>query len=67
MTAHINMEELEIFPNIEAMLSISEDMKLYNRCKDFTEKNFGPRFLKESESFATGIQNRILGPDFFKG
>jgi len=64
--SHINKEERRVYPLIEAHLSSEEDHEIYNECKEFTDRNFGYDYLRNSESFAMIMQSVVLGPNYMK-
>ena len=65
MTAHINKEEGEIFPRIEAVLATEEGRRLNKEYRDFN-KHFAPDYYGKSEEFAKRVQDEILGSNYFK-
>lgn len=67
MTVHISEEENQVFPAIENALQLDTDAKVHFQYERFMEKEFGKNYYNVAESFANDIQDRLLGPGFFKG
>lgn len=67
MTVHISQEENNVFPAIEGSLQLETDARLHAQYEMFMEKEFGKGYYQVAESFANDIQDRLLGPGFFKG
>jgi hemerythrin-like domain-containing protein len=66
MTSHIDREEKEVFPKIEALLTPAEDRAVYKSGQEFEDGRFGHGYVRASEKFAGSIQARVLGSDYFK-
>lgn len=67
MTVHISEEENQVFPVIENSLQLETDAKIHVQYERFMEKEFGKSYYQMAEAFANDIQDRLLGPGFFKG
>ncbi|NLX47619.1 MAG: hypothetical protein GXY70_05590 [Euryarchaeota archaeon] len=67
MTVHISEEENMVFPVIENSLQPETDAEVHAQYERFTEREFGKDYYQASEAFANEIQDRLLGPGFFKG
>ena len=67
MTVHINEEENQVFPVIEAELQLETDAKVHAHYEVFMERDFGKSYYQVSEAFADDIQDRLLGSGYFKG
>jgi len=67
MTVHISEEENQVFPVIENSLQLETDAKIHVQYERFMEKEFGKSYYQVAEAFANDIQDRLLGPGFFKG
>jgi len=67
ITLHISEEENQVFPVIENFLAMETDAKLYEQYQAFMQKKFGAGYYQVAEAFANDIQDRVLGPGFFKG
>lgn len=67
MTVHISEEENQVFPVIENCLQLETDAKIHVQYERFMEKEFGKSYYQVAEAFANDIQERLLGPGFFKG
>ena len=67
MTLHISEEENQVFPAIENCLQLETDVKVHVQFERFMEKEFGRNYYQVAEAFANDIQERLLGPGFFKG
>jgi hemerythrin-like domain-containing protein len=65
MTAHINKEELSVFGKIEDALSPTEDREVRQAMTDFTN-GFHTNYYRIAEEFSKCIQDRILGPEYYK-
>jgi len=64
MTAHINKEELSVFGKIEEALNREEDRGLIQAMNEFAN-GFRPNYYRIAEEFSKGIQDRVLGPDYY--
>jgi hemerythrin-like domain-containing protein len=67
MTIHINEEENQVFPVIENELQLETDALVHVQYEKFMVNEFGKNYYQASEAFANDLQDRILGPGFFKG
>jgi len=67
MTVHIADEENHVFAQAETFLALETDAKIQVQYERFMEKEFGKSYYQVSEGFANEIQERLLGPGFFKG
>ena len=67
MTVHISEEEKQVFPVIENSLQLETDAKVHAQYERFMDKEFGKNYYRVAEAFANEIQDRLLGPGFFKG
>ena len=67
MTVHISEEENLVFPHIENCLQLETDAKVHVQYEKFMGKEFGKDYYQVAEAFANDIQERLLGPGFFKG
>lgn len=67
MTVHISEEENQVFPAIENALQLETDARIHVQYERFMEKEFGKSYYQVAEAFANDIQDRLLGPGFFKG
>jgi hemerythrin-like domain-containing protein len=67
MTVHISEEENQVFPVIENCLQLETDAKIHAQYEKFMEEEFGMDYYQVAESFANDIQERLLGPGFFRG
>lgn len=67
MTVHISEEENQVFPVIDNCLQLETDAKIHVQYERFMEKEFGKSYYQVAEAFANDIQDRLLGPGFFKG
>lgn len=67
MTVHISEEENQVFPVIENCLQLETDAKVHAQYERFMDKEFGKNYYQVAEAFANDIQDRLLGPGFFKG
>lgn len=67
MTVHISEEENQVFPLIENCLQLETDAKVHVQYERFMEQEFGKNYYQLAEAFANDIQERLLGPGFFKG
>jgi len=67
MTIHITEEENQVFPVIENCLQLETDAKVHAQFERFMEQEFGKSYYQLAEVFANDIQDRLLGPGFFKG
>ncbi len=66
MTRHIRHEEDVVYPKIEEVLSLDDDLKLIARYERFNI-DFGPDFARLGEEFGVKLQDDVLGPGFFTG
>jgi len=66
MIRHIRHEENVVYPKIEDVLSLEDDMKLIAKYERFNI-DFGPDFARLGEDFAVKLQDDVLGPGFFTG
>jgi hemerythrin-like domain-containing protein len=66
MTRHIRHEENVVYPKIEEVLSMDDDMKLIAKYERFN-MDFGPDFARLAEEFGVKLQDDVLGPGFFTG
>jgi hemerythrin-like domain-containing protein len=67
MTIHISEEENQVFPVIENCMQLESDAHVHAQYEKFMAKEFGKTYYQMSEEFANELQDRLLGPGFFKG
>ena len=67
MTIHISEEENQVFPVIENGLQLESDAHIHAQYEKFMVKEFGKSYYLASEEFANELQDRLLGPGYFKG
>jgi hemerythrin-like domain-containing protein len=67
VTIHIQKEERSVFPKIEDAISIDEDIKVDEKCREFTHDRFGEDFHQVSEKFSFRIQDEVLGAGHYSG
>ncbi len=67
MTVHISEEENQVFPIIENELQLETDTNIHAQYEKFTVKEFSKDYYQAAEEFANDIQERLLGPGYFKG
>ncbi len=61
VTIHIQKEESSVFPKIEDAISIDDDIKVDEKCREFTRDRFGEDFHQVNERFSFRIQDEVLG------
>jgi hemerythrin-like domain-containing protein len=67
MTIHISEEENQVFPVIENGLQWESDAHIHAQYEKFMVKEFGKSYYLASEEFANELQDRLLGPGYYKG